>query len=483
MDSLGITDILLVVCTATLVFLVIRYFTQGKRKNEPPRIPNFIPYIGSFFGFARSPVGFIQENAKIYGDVFTATILGKEMTFLNHPKILDTFFKATDNELSLRDVYRFTRPVFGTGVVYDAESTERMMEQVKFVSSGLTTARFRVFVDIFEDEVAQRVKQMGSEGTIDIFATLADLIIFTASRCLLGDDVRHYLSEKNLGQLYHEIDDGISPLSFFYPSIPAPKRDKARSAVGQIFQELLDKRREEHKKNPERLNDESKLDVVDNLLLNTYKDGKELSDEDRIGILIAGLFAGQHTSGITSTWTLMGIIFNKDILNKVRQEQQEVYGTDTKLDYEKVMKMDYLECCMKEALRMYPPLIMIMRMAKKARQCEEYVIPKGNILVASPSVIGRCADTYSNTDVFDPDRLFVRKEHEKFKYGSLPFGAGRHKCIGENFALLQVKSIISILLRYYDMELLGPFPDPTYSSLVVGPAPPNLVRYKLRKQQ
>jgi len=59
---------------------------------------------------------------------------------------------------------------------------------------------------------------------------------------------------------------------------------------------------------------------------------------------------------------------------------------------------------------------------------------------------------------------------------------GRHKCIGENFALLQVKSLISIILKYYDMEYLGEIPDPSYASMVVGPAPPNLVKYKLRKQ-
>ncbi|KAG2389056.1 hypothetical protein C9374_014456 [Naegleria lovaniensis] len=482
-SEIGVLDIVIALVTALAVFLVIRYFSSQKgKKNEPPRVPNLIPYVGSFVGFAKNPVQFIIDNSKKYGDVFTATVLGKEMTFLNHPKILDTFFKATDNELSLRDVYRFMRPVFGTGVVYDADSTERMMEQVKFVSSGLTTARFRVFVDIFEDEIARKVKELGPEGTVDVAELMADLIIFTASRCLLGDEVRQYLSEKNLGKLYHDIDDGISPLSFFYPSLPAPKRDKARKAVGEIFQELLDKRREEHKKHPERLLDESKMDVVDHLLTQKYKDGQELTDVHRIGILIAGLFAGQHTSSITSSWTLMNVIANKKVLEKVRKEQTEIMGSDKVLDYDKVMKMDYLEACMKEALRMYPPLIMIMRMARKPRECEQYIIPKGNILVVSPSVAGRCTDTYTNPDVFDPERLTERKEHEKFKYGAVPFGAGRHKCIGENFALLQVKSIISILLRYYDMEYIGKIPDPSYTSLVVGPSPPTRMRYKLRKQ-
>ena len=476
-----IFDIFIALIVALVLFISIRFFTSQKgKKNEPPRVPNFIPYFGSFIGFAKNPVNFVIENSKIYGNIFTATILGKEMTFINHPTLLDTVFKATDNELSLRDIYKFMKPVFGSGVVYDAESTERMMEQVKFVSSGLTTSRFRVFVDIIEDEVKQRVEQLGNEGTFNLLDLLSDLIIFTASRCLLGDQVREYLSEKQLGKLYHDIDEGISALSFFYPSLPANRRDVARKAIGEIFQELLNKRREEHVKNPDRLLDESKMDIVDHLLLQKYKDGHELTDEHRIGILIAGLFAGQHTSSITSTWTLLNIISNKRIEQQFRNEQ--LLLEKEKMNYETIMKMEYLEACMKEALRMYPPLIMVMRMARKPRQCEEFIIPKGNIIVVSPSAAGRCKDVYSNPDEFNPERFTELKEHEKFKYGSIPFGAGRHKCIGENFALLQVKSVISILLRYYDMEYSGEMPSPSYTSMVVGPDKPIIVKYKRRLQ-
>src|SRR3989338_10548230 len=107
------------------------------------------------------------------------------MTFITHPRAYDVFFKGTDDELGLREVYRFMKPVFGAGVVYDAKSTEIMMEQVKFVSSGLTTQRFHHFVDVFEEEVELKAKKLGDSGTFEAAETMADLIIFTASRALL----------------------------------------------------------------------------------------------------------------------------------------------------------------------------------------------------------------------------------------------------------------------------------------------------------
>jgi sterol 14-demethylase len=136
---------------------------------------------------------------------------------------------------------------------------------------------------------------------------------------------------------------------------------------------------------------------------------------------------------------------------------------------------------MREALRMYPPLICLMRYVKKARKWENYTIPKGNVVVVSPSVTGRCADVYTNPDTFDPDRFAEpRKEHEKMRHANLAFGSGRHKCIGENYAILQVKSILSKLLRTYDMELVSKVPNINYTSLVVGPEP-CIVKFNRRK--
>jgi sterol 14-demethylase len=396
------------------------------------------------------------------------------MTFITHPRAYDVFFKATDDELGLREVYRFMKPVFGTGVVYDAKSTEMMMEQVKFVSSGLTTQRFHAFVDVFEEEVDYKVKKLGNSGSFDVGETLADLIIFTASRSLLGPGIREYLETKGLGKLYHDLDAGISALSFFYPGLPQGERDRAKNAIYSIFSELIEKRR----KNPD-----EELDVLNEMLHSNYRDGSAIPKDHMIGILLAGLFAGQHTSTIASSWTLINIVGHKDIYKKVMEEQDRVMGTDAdaKLSYDRVQEMDLLERCMREALRMYPPLIMLMRYVKKARKWENYTIPKGNVLVVSPSVTGR-SDVYTNPDQFDPDRFAEpRKEHEKMRHANLAFGSGRHKCIGENYAILQVKSILSKLLRTYDMELIGKIPTINYSSLVVGNEPCS-IKYSLRKR-
>jgi sterol 14-demethylase len=124
------------------------------------------------------------------------------------------------------------------------------------------------------------------------------------------------------------------------------------------------------------------------------------------------------------------------------------------LTYEHVCKLDLMHNCVKEALRMHPPLIMLMRKAKvdikvKSEQPapdgrSEWTIPKGDIVFTSPAVAGRLPSVWTNPDSFDPDR-FVKKEHggreeDKGPFKHLGFGGGMHGCLGQQFGYLQVSS-------------------------------------------
>lgn len=108
------------------------------------------------------------------------------MYFITHPSGHEVFFKAYDDELSNKEVYQFMVPVFGKGVVYDAPTPEVMMEQLRFVTAGMTTKNFEGFAPIFEDEVNRLLATLKDEGEFDVVKTFAKVIICTATRCLIG---------------------------------------------------------------------------------------------------------------------------------------------------------------------------------------------------------------------------------------------------------------------------------------------------------
>lgn len=147
---------------------------------------------------------------------------------------------------------------------------------------------------------------------------------------------------------------------------------------------------------------------------------------------------------------------------------------DGKLTYDGLVKMDLLHACMKETLRMHPPLIFLMRKVLEARPAlgGRFEIPEGDYVVASPSVAGMLPDVFAEPGKWDPDRFLPPREEDKgAPFSFLGFGAGRHGCMGEGFAYVQVKAMWSILLSTFDLEAIGEnVPEPNYNALVVGPS-------------
>ena len=316
---------------------------------------------------------------------------------------------------------------------------------------------------------------------MDLRDSLADLIILTAASALLGREVRESLFEK-VSQLIHDLDAGMLPISVMFPYLPIPahaRRDRARIQLVKIFSKVIAQRR---------ASGVHEVDVLQAFMDARYKSGRGLTDEEITGMLIAVLFGGQHTSSITSAWTGLLLHAHKGYLGPVLEEQKasiKKYGG--KLDFESVGELDVLHRSVKEALRMFPPLIMLMRYTHEdfsvtTRTGETYNIPKGHVVVTSPATSHMLPHVYKDPAKFDPDRFGPgREEDKKQPFSFIGFGGGRHGCMGETFGYMQVKVIWSVLLRNFEIELAQPLNVPDYECMVVGPKGPCNIRYKRRK--
>lgn len=369
------------------------------------------------------------------------------------------------------------------GVVYDASKKNRQV-QFQAMSSGLRTNRLKAYVTKIEEETRSYLrKEWGdSTGTVDLLVSLSELTILTASRCLHGDDVRQHIF-KEVHELYHDLDHGLTPLTVFWSTAPTEahrKRDAARQEMIRLFSKVIKERREF----PERSDG---TDILSLFMDIKYKDGTVVTDEEVTGLLIALLFAGQHTSCITSTWTSLFIAHDPKLLQRIIEEQNAVLGSDTtrKLTFDDVNNMEILHNCMRETLRMCPTFIMILRKAEQDFSIRvnktQYTIPKNDYVVVSPTVSMRQKTTFPNPDLYDPDRFAPPREEHKLPYAYLGFGGGMHSCMGQNFAFIQVKIILSVIFREYNVEMVAKdMPNIHYDDMVVGPKGDCRVRFTKR---
>uniref|UniRef100_A0AAQ5X9V8 Lanosterol 14-alpha demethylase n=1 Tax=Amphiprion ocellaris TaxID=80972 RepID=A0AAQ5X9V8_AMPOC len=474
-----------VVLAASVITLTLAYIsklllrqTPDKDEKYPPYIPSSIPFLGHAIAFGKSPIEFLENAYDKYGPVFSFTMVGKTFTYLLGSEAATLMFNSKNEELNAEDVYsRLTTPVFGKGVAYDVPNPI-FLEQKKMLKTGLNIAHFKEHVKIIEAETLEYFQRWGDSGERNLFEALSELIILTASSCLHGKEIRSMLDER-VAQLYADLDGGFSHAAWLLPGwLPLPsfrKRDKAHMEIKNIFYKVTQKRRRSGEKVD---------DILQTLIDATYKDGRPLNDDEIAGMLIGLLLAGQHTSSTTSAWMGFFLARDKALQERCFAEQKAVCGEDLPpLHFDQLKDLSLLERCLKETLRLRPPIMTMMRMARSPQVgTPGYTIPVGHQVCVSPTVNHRLHDTWVKRMEFNPDRYLNDNPAAGEKFAYVPFGAGRHRCIGENFAYVQIKTIWSTLLRLYDFDLVdGYFPTINYTTMIHTPHNP-VIRYKRRKQ-
>lgn len=387
---------------------------------------------------------------------------------------VEAFYKAKEEVLSAKEAYGFTVPAFGPNVVYDI-GHEKFQQQRKFLHSSLTVQQFKNFVPMIEEEVEKYLEEKWvDKGTVDFYDEVSHIIMRTSTRCLQGEQIRELISS---GSKYVEwmgdIDSSLSIISFFFPKLPLPsfrKRDIARQKISDIFQKVLQHRRD---------NNYQGEDFLELLRNKKYDDGTPLTDEEITGLSVALMLAGYHTSNITSSWVGIHLLSHPKVLKDAIEEQKRVVG-DSQVDFQKLKEMELLEGCMTETLRLKPPIILVWRVAITDFKWKDYVIPKGTLVCVSPAVQGR-SDSFKNPDQYDPYRW--RSSDAGKDSGFYAFSSGAHYCLGEKFAYLQVKTIWSCILRKYDVSLIGTEKDYPVdnTTMMAGPIKPVKVTYKKKK--
>ena len=306
-------------------------------------------------------------------------------------------------------------------------------------------------------------------GVVEISNTMAEIIIFTASRCLQGKEVRERLNS-SFAQNYHDLDMGFTPINFLFPGLPLPrnrKRDVAHRRMATTYMEIIQARR----KKPDA---ERSEDMIWNLMNCTYKDGSPMPDKEIAHLMIALLMAGQASSAVTSSWMILHLAAEPKVASELYDEQLRVLGSaNAPLSLKDVQKLSLHANVVRETLRLHPPVPSVMRKVKRPIPINGSAmhVPTSNILLAAIGHTGRSAEYFEHPDHWYPRRwdtlsyLQDEKRSVKVDYGYgpvsagattpyLPFGGGRHRCIGEQFTYLQLTSILAIMVRTFQFQNL-----------------------------
>ena len=445
------------------------------RSGAAPGLPGGWPLLGHLREFQRDPVAFLAGGCRERGELVRFRLGPRDFALFAGPEAHDAYFKAPDDQLDPKSVYQFTVPIFGRGVAYDV-APDIMSEQIGFLFPALRESAMRRFARIMFDEASLFADEMGAQGELDLPAAMNELTVNIASRCLLGEEVRREV-DAGFAEAYHELQNGINTIGFFFPRLPIPahrRRDRARRKVTEIFGRVMAERR---------ASGAEAEDFMQALMCARYKNGRSLTDDEITGILLTALFAGQHTSAVLATWTGLELVRATGYLARVRRELREVYREDPAMSLAGLKRQQVLENAVRECERLHPPLILLIRKVVRPLRFRGQVVPADTMAMVSPAVAHRLPHVFADPERFFPDRFAPpASEHKQHQYALIGFGGGKHRCMGKNFAILQIKALWSVLLDRFHFTLDGPVPAPNYGSWVTGPKLPCRLRYSRRPQ-
>ncbi|CAO1392675.1 unnamed protein product [Diamesa serratosioi] len=165
--------------------------------------------------------------------------------------------------------------------------------------------------------------------------------------------------------------------------------------------------------------------------------------------------AGFETSSTALTYCLYELSLNQEVQEKARQSVEKVMKNhDNEFSYEAMMEMDYIENCINESLRKYPPVSNLTRLCQKDYQVEgtDWKIRKGQLVMIPAHAIQNDPEIYPNPDNFDPDRFTTEEASKRSAYSFLSFGLGPRVCIGLRFGMMQAKIGLAMLLQNFKFE-------------------------------
>ncbi|GFR14352.1 cytochrome P450 4c3 [Trichonephila clavata] len=192
------------------------------------------------------------------------------------------------------------------------------------------------------------------------------------------------------------------------------------------------------------------------LMMELHFETQELSEKDIRDEVNTFIGAGYESVSVTIRWALFLIGLHPDIQEKIHEELDRIFGSDVGRDITEsdLNDLKYLDCVLKETQRLYPAVPMFARSLKKDSNICGYSIPKGSTCVVLLYFLHRDKEVFPDPERFDPDRFLPENAVIIPECGFIPFSSGPRNCIGQKFAVMEMKTIVTSILRNYRVESL-----------------------------
>ncbi|XP_043859692.1 cytochrome P450 4A11-like [Dromiciops gliroides] len=365
-------------------------------------------------------------------------------------------------------VYRFLIPWIGKGLLVlngSAWFQHRRLLTPAFHSDilkpyvGLMADSVRVMLDKWE-----KLSDQGS--SLEIFEHVSLMTLDSLMKCTFSHQ-SNCQTERNSNSyiqavrdltylLTSRVQNGLHHNDTIYWLSSAGRRTRqAARRAHQYTDQVIQRRKQQlqQKGELESISKKRHLDFLDILLCARTESGASLSNEELRAEVDTFMFEGHDTTASGISWLLYILATHPEHQQRCREEIREVLGDGRSITWDHLGQLPYTTMCIKEALRLYPPVPSISRNLK-----ETITFPDGRCLTAGNSVslhiyaLHHNPKVWSDPEVFDPLRFSPKNQAFQHSHAFLPFSAGSRNCIGQKFAMNEMKVVLALTLLLFELK-------------------------------
>lgn len=197
-------------------------------------------------------------------------------------------------------------------------------------------------------------------------------------------------------------------------------------------------------------------DLLSMLMQARDENSRQMSDKQLRDEVVTLLFAGQEALAVVLSWTFILLSLHPQLQTKLLAELTEVLGGRCP-SVADIPHLCYIDSIIKEAMRLYPPIAVMPRIATQDYEIDGYKVPAGCTILISQWTMHRHPRYFEEPDKFDPDRWANHLEKRLLRGVYFPFGDGPRICIGKSFAQMEMVLIIATIAQKYQLTLVPDF--------------------------
>ncbi|XP_037041330.1 cytochrome P450 4d2-like [Bradysia coprophila] len=473
-----------------LLMITILYFLYRLKNARKYRLakqftgPTEVPILGNTLIFKkRTPkevLTYFQNASDEYGSIYRIW-MGTRLAFVvTDPKVCEIVFSNSTKFLEKSSLYDFLVPWLGTGLLLSAG--QKWHSRRKIITPAFHFKILEEFCVIFDAQseiLLNNLKKHEHGDAFDVTNYISLMALDVVCETAMGIKLNAQTdAESSYVKAVHELTRIISTRlatiwqrnDFLFNLFAREMRIKQDAVIKRLHlftKNIINRRRAqliqelESNEKSDRMELGGKQALLDILLQSTTVDGKSLSNEDIREEVDTFTFEGHDTTTSGICFTLYLISRHPDVQNKIFAEIQDVFGSKTeKATYRKLQDLKYLDMVIKEALRIFPPVPIIGRKIEEDLQLHDgRIVPANSTFTINFFLMFRDPKLHPNPLQFNPDRFMSDNAMDSF-FSYTPFSAGSRNCIGQKFAMLELKSSISKILRSYELLPVGEEPIP-----------------------